>query len=69
MAAWAGVVYSSCLQRAVGAGVVDSLYVSLVVFMLVVVWVFKGRKLTKIPAFSNTELLHSLGSAHKLARI
>ena len=32
--------------------------------LLLVVWVFKGRKLTKIPAFSNTELLHSLGSTH-----
>ena len=37
------------------------------VYMLVV-WV-KGRKLTKILAFSNTELLHSLGNAHKPARI
>ena len=36
---------------------------------MLVVWVFKGRKLTKIPAFSNTELLQSLGRTHKPARI
>ena len=38
-------------------------------FYMLVVWVFKGRKLTKIPVFPNTEWHHSLGSLHKSARI